>query len=176
MRLIRRISAMVLLGTLLSASPTTGHQHAAHEATQTDGKGKGPVRITEEELHRHGGTLPGWRFTLPAGDPQAGRAVFVKLECYSCHRVQGERFPSGAGESRPGPDLTGMGGRHPAEYLGETILNPNAVIITGPGYTGQDGLSIMPSYADLLTLKEWVDLVAYLKSLTPRGDGPHRGH
>lgn len=64
----------------------------------------------------------------------------------------------------------------PAEYLAEAILNPNAVIITEPGYTGQDGLSIMPSYADLLTLKEWADLVAYLKSLTPKADGPHRGH
>jgi cbb3-type cytochrome oxidase cytochrome c subunit len=87
--------------------------------------------------------------------------------------VQGEKFPGGATELRPGPDLTGAGNHHPAEYFAEAILNPNAVIITEPGYTGEDGLSIMPSYADLLTLKEWADLVAYLKSLN--GGSPHPG-
>jgi len=103
--------------------------------------------------------------------------VFFKLECYSCHHVEGEKFPGSATERQTGPDLTGIGPEHPAEYLAEAILDPNAVIITEPGYTGQDGLSIMPSYADLLTLKEWIDLVAYLRSLnggSPQpGDGRH---
>jgi len=39
------------------------------------------------------------------------------------------------------------------------------VIVQGPGYTGLDGLSKMPSYADSMTLKQLVDVVAYLKSL-----------
>src|SRR2546422_3347053 len=37
--------------------------------------------------------------------------------------------------------------RSPAEYFAESILSPNAVILDGPGYTGPDGKSIMPSYA-----------------------------
>ena len=49
------------------------------------------------------------------------------------------------------------------------------MIITEPGYTGQDGLSIMPSYADLLTLQEWIDLVAYLTSLTGGSPRPGEG-
>jgi mono/diheme cytochrome c family protein len=138
-------------------------------------KANGPVRITDEELHRHGGTPPGWKFTVPVGDAQAGREVFVKMECYSCHRVEGEQFPTRDSERKPGPDLTGMGPEHPAEYLAEAILNPNAVIIMERGYTGQDGLSIMPSYADLLTLKEWADLVAYLKSLNGGSPDPGKG-
>lgn len=36
-----------------------------------------------------------WRFKLPEGDPAKGRAVFVKYECYSCHKVRGEDFPEG---------------------------------------------------------------------------------
>ena len=36
----------------------------------------------------------------------------------------------------------------------------------GTGYTGPDGLSTMPSYADTMTLKQLVDVVAYLKSHT----------
>jgi hypothetical protein len=33
----------------------------------------------------------------------------------------------------------------------------------------------MPSYADLLTLKEWADLVAYLKSLNGGSPDPGKG-
>ncbi len=50
-------------------------------------------------------------------------------------------------------------------YFAESIRNPNAVIVTGPGYTGPDGLSIMPDYQDSLTARELTGLVAYLRSL-----------
>ena len=65
----------------------------------------------------------------------------------------------------------------PAEYLTESILNPNAVIVIGQGYTGPDGLSIMPDYRESLTASELIDLVAYLKSLTPAsGHAPSMPH
>ncbi len=44
----------------------------------------------------------------------------------------------------------------------------------GPGYTGPDGLSKMPDYSESMTLRELIDLVAYLKSLTTGMD--HAGH
>lgn len=66
-----------------------------------------------------------------------------------------------------------MGQNHPAEYLAESILNPNRVLIEGPGFTGPDGLSKMPEYADTMTLRQLIDLVAYLKSLTT--GGPDQG-
>lgn len=58
-----------------------------------------------------------------------------------------------------------MGEHHPPGYLLESVINPNAVIVEGPGYTGPDGRSIMPSYADRLTVPELLDLVAYLRTL-----------
>ncbi len=76
--------------------------------------------------------------------------------------MAGERFPPSAGL---GPDLTGAGEHHPAGYLLESVINPNAVIVQGRGYTGPDGLSSMPSYADRLAVQELLDLVAYLRSL-----------
>ncbi|MFQ5804757.1 MAG: copper-binding protein [Candidatus Methylomirabilales bacterium] len=171
MNTVRRGPLILLLGGLVSWSPGAAHEPSRqHHPTQPKEKAKGQVRITMEELHRHGGTPLGWKFTLPAGDPQAGREIYIKLECYSCHQVQGEQFPTSDMERRPGPDLTGMGGHHPADYFAEAVLDPNAVIVTGPGHTGEDGLSIMPSYTDLLTLEQWIDLVAYLKSLTARHD------
>ena len=120
-----------------------------------------------EELHQSGGVPRGWKFALPGGDPVKGRQVFVELECYKCHAIQGETFPASGGDAKNvGPELTGMGGQHPAEYFAESILAPNAVILDGPGFTGPDGKSIMPSYADSLSVAQLVDLVAFLQGLT----------
>jgi mono/diheme cytochrome c family protein len=108
---------------------------------------------------------------VPVGDPKEGREVFAKLECFTCHVVNGERFAAVPKEADAvGPELTGMGSHHPAAYFAEAIVNPNAVIVTGPGYTGSDGLSRMPDYGDVLTVRQLIDLVAYLRSLT--GDHP----
>jgi len=79
--------------------------------------------------------------------------------------VAGESFSPPTG---PGPELTGMGSHHPAEYFLESILTPDAVLVDGPAYVGPDGRSVMPSYPDL-TLRQLADLVAYLKSLSAGG-------
>jgi len=133
-----------------------------------------PIRVKMGELHAEGGVPPGWKFTLPPGDPAKGKEVFGRLECYGCHVVEGQGFPSKATD-QTGPELTGMGAHHPAEYLAESILNPNAVILTDvPDWVGPDGLSKMPTYSDSVTLEQWTDLVAYLKSLTGgRRHGEH---
>jgi mono/diheme cytochrome c family protein len=102
--------------------------------------------------------------------------VFVAMECFACHAVRGEDFPHRSRNPRgAGPALTDMGSHHPAAYFAESILNPNRVIILGPGYTGADGLSTMPSYADAMTVKQLIDVVAYLTSLTG-DDAEHTGH
>lgn len=119
------------------------------------------------ELHARGGVPRGWKFLMPSGDAVEGRKAFVAMECFACHEVKGESFPQSSKTPRgSGPELTGMGSHHPAEYFAESIVNPNRVIVQGPGYTASDGLSKMPSYADSMTLKQLVDVVAFLKSLT----------
>ena len=120
------------------------------------------MRTTMEALHASGGVPPGWLFTPPAGDAARGRRVFGRLQCYACHAIAGESFPPPTGA---GPELTGMGEHHPAGYLAESILNPNAVIVEGPGYSGPDGRSTMPDYRDALSVADLIDLVAYLRSL-----------
>ncbi len=132
-----------------------------------------PMRTTPQELHTHGGVPPGWTFLMPPGDPTADRKVFVALECFSCHAIKGEDVPVNAGGI--GPELTGMGAHHPAEYFAEKLMNPNRVIIEGPGYTGPDGRSTMPDYTESLTVRQLIDVVAYLKSLAPAGSDP-MGH
>jgi mono/diheme cytochrome c family protein len=134
------------------------------------------VRITMDELHRHGGVPPGWQFTPPEGDPKAGRTAFVDLQCYTCHTIAGEEFPPVKPAERvPAPDLTGVGPSHPAAYFAEAILNPSAVIVEGPGYVDANGLSNMPNYTDVLTVRQLLDLVAYLQSLRASEAVHHHG-
>jgi len=172
----RAVVGRALLGlvTLTVATSTARAQHQGHgamsPATVTTQGAAAPRKVTMEELHRQGGVPRGWKFALPTGDPVKGRQLFADLECYKCHAIQGESFPPGGGDARNvGPDLTGMGGMHPAEYFAESILSPNAVILDGPGYSSPDGTSIMPSYADSLSVTQLVDLVAFLKGLTGGG-------
>ena len=170
------VSALAILA--LAALPALAqHSHDHGAASSTPAKpaegGRRGAQISMEDLHRAGGVPPGWRFSWPDGDASKGRDAFVKLECYQCHEVAGESFPPVAQDpARRGPALAGMGGNHPAEYFAESIVNPNAVIVTGPGHTGADGLSIMPDYRDSLTLAETIDLVAYIRTLAG-GDHAH---
>lgn len=148
-------------------------QHGRHpEGSAPPAAAKPSAPITMEELHRAGGVPRGWKFTLPSGDAKTGRAIFAKLECDKCHEVKPD-FPRRGGAGDVGPELTGMGAHHPAEYFAQSIVDPNAVILAGPGYVGPDGRSIMPDYRDSLTVAELVDLVTYLKSLS---GGEHDHH
>jgi mono/diheme cytochrome c family protein len=128
------------------------------------------------EMAEHG-MAAGWKFTLPAGDPAAGRKVFIEMECYKCHEVKGQIFPAVADADKGvGPELSRMAGMHPVEFFGESIMNPNAVVdpdAKQKGYLGEDGKSKMPNYNDVLTVKQVSDLAAYLASLKGEGGKSH---
>jgi Cytochrome c len=165
------VASIAALTTGLAGGASGQHMHGGAGAPATAPPG---IKISMDELHRAGGVPPGWRFSWPSGDAQKGREVFARLECYQCHEVKGESFPAVPPDpSRRGPALSEMGSHHPAEYFAESIINPNAVVVTGPGHTGPDGLSIMPDYRDSLTLADTIDLVAYIRSL---GGDEHEHH
>jgi len=140
---------------------------------------QGQSRAQQQPGHRVQGEMHQpmeWRFTLPQGNPAKGREVFIKFECYSCHQVLGESFPAPGGEA-VGPELSQMGPMHPPEYFVESIMNPSAVI--DDRYRAADGRSKMPSFNDIMTVEELVDLVAFLKSLGgghPAGPPGAPGH
>jgi mono/diheme cytochrome c family protein len=174
MSMTGRLTYLVPLAVLVTASWAWGQAHGS-PGTVPATKAEPPsvVRITMDALHAQGGVPRGWKFLLPAGNVQEGRKVFVALECFACHEVKGEQFPAESKTGRgAGPALTGMGSHHPAEYFAESIVNPNRVVVLGPGHTGADGLSKMPDYSETMTVKQLVDVVAYLTSLT----GDEAGH
>ena len=173
------LGAVLAVGARVGAQHPPGHAHPSPSpqpsAATTAAPQVVPRRVSEEELHRNGGVPRGWKFSVPPGDAARGRELFADLECYKCHEIKTEKFPVPRDGKYIGPELTGMGRIHPAEYIAESILFPNAVIVDEPGHTGPDGLSTMPSYADSLSVPQWLDLVAYLKSLTEGGEHPE-GH
>ena len=160
---VGREAVMVLLvfGCTAVLVDSTPARHAGHSSHQIIVE-PGPFRVTMDELHESGGVPPGWMLVPPSGDAAHGREVFIRLGCFTCHQVKGEKLPASSGL---GPDLTGVGHHHPAGYLLESILNPDAVIVEGRGYAGPEGRSIMPDFRGQLSVNDLVDLVSYLKTL-----------
>jgi mono/diheme cytochrome c family protein len=119
--------------------------------------------------HDHHGMPEAWKFSLVKGDAAAGRELFTELECFKCHEIKGEEFPGIAPEQKGvGPELSQMAGSHSIEFFVESIANPDAVIDADAkqqGHVGPDGRSLMPSFADTLTIRQLTDLATYLDSL-----------
>jgi len=104
-------------------------------------------------------------FSLPPGDPQAGRALFADYGCNACHAVPGvPRAEAG------GPVTVELGGKvSRVKTYGElvsAIVNPSHR--TPPGYARaevtRDGESLMTVYNEVMTVQELIDLVAFLES------------
>jgi hypothetical protein len=103
----------------------------------------------------------GWKFSFPDGDPNAGKTVFINMQCYSCHAINipGEKLPSDAGGI--GPDLNGYSA-FPKEYLAESIIKAHTVV-AAPGYVVKQGKAAMGNYNHFMTIQEMIDIVAFLR-------------
>lgn len=170
--MIRFSNVVVVLVALLALGPlAAGSQHPSRPARPAT-----PPRPADP--HGGHGTPEGWKLTWPEGDPERGREVFARFECYKCHEVKGQSFPGPTDREAVGPELSAMGPLHDPEYFAEAIVNPTATIEKGKGYQAPDGSSKMPSFNDSMTVQELIDLVAFLRGLRPPAAGPGgpRGH
>jgi len=97
----------------------------------------------------------GSEFALPEGDIQRGRETFVALQCHACHSVadidQTESGPTPPIHKRLGGEVTRV---KSYEDLVTSIINPSH----------RPGRSPMPSYNDVMTVQQLVDLVTFLQS------------
>jgi hypothetical protein len=106
-----------------------------------------------------------WKFTLPEGDAEQGKATFMKMRCFTCHvvRVPGEETTT-VGKA-PGPVLGPGYAELPAEYLAESIIRAHKTV-AAPGYQARKDVAGMGNYNYFLTLEELIDLVAFMKTLS----------
>ncbi len=106
-------------------------------------------------------------FRLPDGTVDAGRAVFVQLDCVACHSVEGTEFPEVTSERSLEVRLGGKVNR--VRTYGElvtAIINPSHDLAKGYAKedVSRDGESLMADFNLTLTVQQLIDLVAFLQS------------
>lgn len=107
-------------------------------------------------------------FHLPQGDADRGRQLFIKLDCPSCHYVfRDEGLPAPIVEP-PVPVVIGGETPYPPTdgQLVTAIIDPSYSL--GPAHkrklTTTAGVSRMDDFADVMTVRELSDLVAYIRT------------
>ena len=106
-------------------------------------------------------------FRLPDGDAALGQQVFLDMQCHACHTIPGVELPELDLEA---PVSVSLGG--PVSVvktygnLVTSIINPSHRLMGGvpPEGVAVDGDSIMPVMNDYMTVRQLIDLVAYLQA------------
>jgi mono/diheme cytochrome c family protein len=109
-----------------------------------------------------GGGAAAASIELP-GDPKAGQAVFAgKGTCIACHKA------GSIGASPLGPDLSNIGATQTVDYVMGKILDPKS-----KGTVSGFPAGVMPqTFGQMLTAKEYIDLVSFLLTLKGGGAAP----
>ena len=106
-------------------------------------------------------------FTLPDGDVERGKEVFLSLRCYDCHSISGVDLPDA---EEPDQVVVKLGGevRRIKTYgeLVTSIINPSHRLARGylESLVAEEGESKMKNYNDVLTVSQLIDLVAFLQA------------
>ncbi len=117
------------------------------------------------------GPKSGRGFSLPDGDVDSGRTVFVDLQCNACHYVGGvEQLAANDAEDEDRISVM-LGGRvgtvRTYGQLVTSVINPSHRLIRRypeADMTDQTGQSLMRNYNDVMTVQQLVDVVAFLQS------------
>ena len=106
-------------------------------------------------------------FHLPDGNIEKGKAAFVELKCYSCHKVDGVETPAPIVVKHTPVIIGGEIGR--VKTYGElvtSIIDPSHHISVSVQREWElDGkMSPMPDFNRLMTVQQMVDIVSFLQS------------
>ena len=105
-------------------------------------------------------------FRLPDGDAEKGQALFVELQCNSCHTIVDMEVPAPA---EPGPVELMLGGpvARVKTYgqLVSSVINPSHKISRryDEEEVSRDGESLMRVYNETMTVQQLIDIVAFLQ-------------
>jgi hypothetical protein len=106
-------------------------------------------------------------FRLPEnGDAERGKTAFVALQCYGCHTVANVDLPPPTSVGMPVP-LGGVVYEVRTDgYLVTSIIHPSHAVVHPPGVAVVSGEaeSHMPDFSRTMTVRQLVDLVAFLQS------------
>jgi mono/diheme cytochrome c family protein len=100
---------------------------------------------------------------LPVGDPTAGRAAFIALSCTSCHGVLGDPDLPPVVSANPGPMLGPLQAERQLGWIVTSIVSPTHEIPPEVRLELEGTESPMPDYSYAMTVRQLIDLVAYLR-------------
>lgn len=105
-------------------------------------------------------------FSLPKGDAQAGKAVFMKYQCLSCHTIEGVEQDDIHKNAEISVALGGKT-RKTVTYaeLVTSVINPSHKLATRYliADISTEGTSKMTVFNDVMTVTELVNLIAFLQ-------------
>ncbi len=102
---------------------------------------------------------------VPIGDAQAGREAFIALGCPSCHSVEGDSELREPVAAVPVPVLGPAIGKLSPGKIASSIVSPSHVISKEVESKTEGELSPMADLTEAMTVRQLVDLVAYVRSL-----------
>jgi mono/diheme cytochrome c family protein len=113
--------------------------------------------------------MPTVTVALPQGDVGAGRQAFLDLRCTACHAVPSEPdFPAPV-SANPGPPIDARLASRDVSYLMASIMTPSHAIsinISDEVRASLGGvLSPMGDFSRVMTVRQLVDLHAYVRSV-----------
>ena len=120
------------------AAVTAGKGDAAALLELREAAGKRPEEAVKVALAAYeksldvADPLSPWLAALEGGDIKNGAELFKNhgaAQCMRCHRAE----DSDEGGVMVGPNLLGIGGRHDAHYILQSIMNPGAAVASGYG-------------------------------------------
>ncbi len=114
--------------------------------------------------NRDDGMQPARGFYLPEGSPSAGKKAFERLKCFTCHAVEKGGFPAPTSE-KPGPELGEKQAGYAPGWILNSIVSPSHTIAWNSDGTAKDSeLSRMGDFTEIMTVREMLDLVTYIRS------------
>jgi L-cysteine S-thiosulfotransferase len=106
-------------------------------------------------------------FSLPEGNAENGKSVFMAYQCLACHSMKGVDDNKTEQQLKNkvllGGDVSKV--KTYAELV-TSVINPSHKIAAGynrEGYVDEAGQSRMRNYNDVMTVTELVDIVAFLQ-------------
>lgn len=115
-------------------------------------------------------------FLIPKGDVKQGQRAFMDLECFRCHTV-GKRFANQPTFETDGPAFGHEQARYMPGWIMSSIVSPShyvkldhyvppsRTIVEGSMSPAESQKSPMYDFTETMTVKQLIDLVAYIQSL-----------
>lgn len=124
------------------------------------------LAVTPAFANRDTKMEPADGFFLQKGDSAAGEKAFKDLKCFACHTVENSSEFNTPALGKPAPMLGKKQASYASGWIADSIVSPSHRLAPDSyAEVENDELPIMPDFTDTLTIRQMMDLVAYIKSL-----------